>query len=246
MAEESNSYSPPPVSKHYRFDWQFAIELSRVTGLRFLSILFLVIPIIIGINEATSLKIPDLLYVSAASFFFAVLIILFRSPRFIQEYSDYGKYLERKNSHRWIVWQLYTYLDALEDWGGVIRETVSKGLSVKVGSIADEQIREKILDALEGFRSEDALVAAVPIIVQRDIYLPFIIDQADYVLFMKEDEETLEKKEKELFWIIFTAAAKQYKIARAICWVFIVIAIGSFSMEIISFFIQAGKLLIET
>jgi hypothetical protein len=54
--------------------------------------------------------------------------------------------------------------------------------------------------------------------------LPLCIDGERYVLPLQEDDPKLAEKEKELFWILYTQAAKERPYARGAYWLLVAIA----------------------
>jgi hypothetical protein len=63
-----------------------------------------------------------------------------------------------------------------------------------------------------------------PINIKRDIYLPIYCDGKEWVLSLQEDDQKLAEKEKELFWILYTQAAKERPCWRFCFWVLVVIS----------------------
>jgi hypothetical protein len=221
MTEKPSRYTPPGVSRHFFYDWQFATDIYNATALRFVSLLLLFLPLIIDTEKVVLLSIPKGLEVSAVTFFAALVIIYLFCPRFIREYRDFGQYGARCHSHRWIVWEFYNNLKSLAGWRNIVRETVSKGLSLEIEQFADGEIKTELERILSNEVTEDTITIYKPVIINRDIYLPIRLEDQKTVLFLEEDDKKLAEKEKELFWILHTQAAKERVIARIAFWILI-------------------------
>lgn len=65
----------------------------------------------------------------------------------------------------------------------------------------------------------------LPVNLDRDIYLPMHRDGSKLVLAMREDDEKLNEKEKELFWILYTQATKERPVSRGIYWVLVSVSV---------------------
>lgn len=57
--------------------------------------------------------------------------------------------------------------------------------------------------------------------MRRDIYLPIHADGQKIVLAMLEKDPELAGKEKELFWILYSQAAKERDVTRIVYWLLI-------------------------
>ncbi len=228
MAE--TKFVPPAVSRWYRWDWQFALDVSRLPVLSEAALFISITPIVISVSQTIfpSLRISEsipvplwLFWGASVAFVFAWVLLYFACPKFIQEYRDFGQYASRQHSHRWIVWEFYNNLRSLSGWENVVRETSPKGLTVEAEQLAT--------NVTERFSSEFAtptnkVQVFTPVNIDRDIYLPIHIDGKRLVLFMKEKDPELSEKEKELFWILYTQAAKERLFWRILFWVLVGIA----------------------
>jgi hypothetical protein len=223
------NFKPPPVSRWYRFDWQYAVDVSHIPVLQFASVVLAVTPIILSqwgllgfLGRSAQLTLA-FLWPAAFCFVLAWSLVWLACPKFIREYRDFGQFKTREHAHRWIVWEFYNNLESLAGWKSVIRETLSKGLSCKVSEIPDDEAKSELSKFPE--RSvDDSLQVFPPRNIKRDIYLPIYCDGEELVLFMVEEDPKLPIKEKELFWILYSQAAKERPVRRCIFWILVTIA----------------------
>ncbi len=98
-----------------------------------LATLFSAIAILTKITDLANLGWPALgcFILAVTVYAMAILVIRLRAPAFLQEYSDYKAYDDKKHSHRWILWQFYTSLLTLNAGFKLLHETVEKKLSVE-------------------------------------------------------------------------------------------------------------------
>lgn len=225
------SWIPPVVSRWYRFDWQYATDISRIPVLSEAALIISITPIVLSLSRSffprlaglDTIPIPLWLFWGASvAFVFAVALLYLACPRFIREYRDFGQYAARQHSHRWILWEFYNNIESLSGWENIVRETSAKLLSTDIESVPPALI--------EKFGQEFAAASRVarvftPVNIDRDLYLPMHIDGKKFVLAMREQDTELPQKEKELFWILYSQAAKERPIFRAIYWILIGIAV---------------------
>jgi hypothetical protein len=222
-------FVPPIVSRWYRFDWQYAIDVSRIPVLSTASLIIAVMPLLLSLKAiiaALGGSIPLsfwLLWPASVSFVSAWALVYLRCPKFIREYRDFGEYKERQHSHRWIVWEFYNNLETLAGWKSIVRETFSKGISCELKDVLDP-VAAKELKEFPEQTVDDSVQVFPPINIKRDIYLPIHCDGKEWVLSLQEDDPELLAKEQELFWILYSQAAKERPRWRKAFWMLIFIA----------------------
>jgi hypothetical protein len=223
-------FAPPIVSRWYRFDWQYAVDVSRIPVLQMASLIIAAMPLLLSAKAflaAIGGSIPLalwLLWPASIAFVLAWTLVNTACPKFIREYRDYGQFKERQHSHRWIVWEFYNNLESLAGWKSIVRETISKGITCNIEDLLDEDAR-KAFAHFPDQTEDDSVQVFTPINVRRDIYLPIHCDGKQSVLSLQEDDPKLEAKEKELFWILYSQAAKERPHRRKLFWALIFIAI---------------------
>lgn len=216
------TFVPQPVSRLYRNHWQYALDIARLPFLRPAALVISVMPILVE-TDLIDIDIPTglwLIWGSAISFVLAWALLYFSCPKFIFEYRDYGQYLKRHHSHRWIVWEFYNNIDSLEGWKKIVKEVVFKELAEEDEGDVDQEPfslcpdfpKPTNIDKIEVFR---------PVNHKRDIYLPFHCDGKRVVLPLREDDPKRPEKEKELFWILYSQAAKERPIRKGFYWLLI-------------------------
>lgn len=224
-------FVPPVVSRWYRFDWQYAVDVSKIPVLQMASLIIAVMPFLLSSKAflaAIGGSIPLalwLLWPASIAFVFAWAMVNLACPKFIREYRDYGQFKARGHSHRWIVWEFYNNLESLAGWKGIVRETFSKGITCNVEDLKDEEARKALAHFPEQ-TEDDSVQVFTPINVKRDIYLPIHCDGKQWVLSLQEEDPKLESKERELFWILYSQAAKERPVRRTLFWILIVLAIS--------------------
>jgi hypothetical protein len=217
MKEQPIKFAVPKVKRYYRLDWQYAVDLYNLTILRFLSLFLFFIPVLVDVQKVVSLSIPPGLWIASVLFGIASLIIYVFCPKLIREYRDFGQYRARYHSHRWIVWEFYNTLG----WEAIVQETIAKGISVEFSKFPNGEIKNQLKRVFEEDQTEDRILMYRPQNINRDIYLPIRLQDRKIILFLEEDDKKLPEKEKELFWILYSQAAKQEVEARYIYWILI-------------------------
>jgi hypothetical protein len=158
----------------------------------------------------------------------------------LQEYPDYKCFDDKKHSHRWILWEFHNNLRALKLGFELLDETVRKKLSLDVTTppgrsrlpIAASFGKPYIEQELPAKRSGGSTPAYVirahePINFDRDLIMGFTIKSSTdnierrYVLPIREADEKRDLKCKELFWIIFTEAAKENPGSKLLAWILV-------------------------
>lgn len=295
--------TPPRVSRWYRFDWQFAIDMSNLPFLRFASLMIgampLIIPLFSGLELQTEIaghrislpriEVPQsawLLWGASVAFIASWTVLRLACPRLLQEYRDFGEYRKREHSHRWIAWLFYNNFRHFPSQRKILQETHDKGILFHASDIRDsgeyaacpylvehgtrrlrgyvqhwhlsllgrriflglrtrpsepdppidqkrtfglcgwqfvwEWASDNAADAQRLFRQIDAkedIHIFHPVNINRDIYIPIHFEGSCRILTLQESDTKLATKEKELFWIFFSQAAKESPIARSLFWV---------------------------
>jgi hypothetical protein len=213
------AFTFPPVSKYYFYDWQFAARTANSTALRLIPVILLILSSITDSEKAAFLVVPRPLAFAAVLMMDALLCAFFFCPQFIRQYHDFGQYKIKDHSHRWIVWEFYNNLTTLAGWKHIVLETVKKGVSRDLREFPGGQVKRAIAAGMKDGRRIDTITLYRPINFKRDIYMPIQLENQTVVLYLEEDDPKLGAKEKELFWILLTQAAKEKPYARVIFWV---------------------------
>jgi hypothetical protein len=213
-------YTPRPVSKYFRFDWNFAFQIARAPYIKWVSRIVFSTPFIAPFLPVLQLDRPQvrLLWLASTLYLLGLLILWFGAPPIIREYRHYKAYKAFGHSHRWIVWYLNNHLRVFQDPCQVMAETVDKGLSMPVQT-ADIGRRTYGVTPITAPPSNTAFQTFPPINLNNDIYLVFYLNNRRLVLPMQESDPALDNREKELFWIIFTDCASARRKARIAFWI---------------------------
>lgn len=231
-------YTPPQVSKYFKYDWQFAVNRSHLPLLRPASIVIGFMPLITNASETlfgiSFVSIPWSLWImwwASLCFIASWVILKFKCPDFIQRYQDYDQYKRKQHTHRWILWLFYRNITQLTSWEDIVQETLSKDISIIVDptnppeeyGLASWMVRKKEGDDPITFNptDENKVTVFCPENIKRDLYVLISFKAEGRLLFLQEDDLKLSEKEKELFWILFTQAAKESPGSRALFWVFL-------------------------
>lgn len=244
------AYEPPKVSRYFMYDWQFAVDMSKLPLLRPASLFIGFMPLLLKASTTlfgvTIVTIPWSAWIwwwASVAFIASWTIIRFRCPHLIQHYRHYGEYCEQQHSHRWIVWLFYNTITTLTAWETIVRETLDKGISVRVSDV--KPANEFRVCPLLVKRDRDALPAPFqipadatvhiffPVNIDRDIYVPIHCDGDRRLLLLQEDDPQLANKEKELFWILFTQAAKESPKSRVAFWVLFALSVGLLGFNVL-------------
>lgn len=224
------AYVPPAVSRWYRRDWQYAVDVSRWPMLRSAALVISLMPLILSISGTLFGPIAGtiplslwLLWGASTCFVVAWGLLYVACPKFIHEYRDFGQFKIRQHSHRWIVWEFHNNLKSLSGWESIVRETSFKRLTTRIEDLSVDLVKR--LGADFAAPAAAGLKVFKPVNVDRDIYLPMHRDGSKLVLAMREDDEKLNEKEKELFWILYTQAAKERPVSRGIYWVLVSVSV---------------------
>lgn len=224
------------VARNFRSDWQFLIAASRINSVLSLATLFSILALVTKFADLVRLGTAALYTLIASSIIYSVglAIIKLRAPHFLQDFPDYKSYDDHKHSHRWILWEFYHNLTKLKRGFSLLPESIEKLLSFESASVDIEQCPivplyhgehvkgEITLSPPGGPKTTCKMVAFKPINFDRDLVMAFTMEEEHvvtrYVLPIREDDPKCEAKCKELFWIIFTEAAKENALARRIAW----------------------------
>jgi hypothetical protein len=226
------TYSPPGVSRWYRWDWQYASDLSKIPFVQEAALLISITPALAFLASAALPKMNGLgsssfpvwmLWSAAMAFVFARLLYYVACPKFVQEYRDFGQYAARQHSHRWIVWEFYHNLQLLSGWRQIVKETSPKGLTIDIGQLPKD-VAQRLASEFGGTSPEDLKIFS-PVNIDRDIYLPIYADGKKLTLGMREADPDLPQKEKELFWILYSQAVKERPIVRGLYWILVASAV---------------------
>ena len=234
----AHSFSVEGVAKNFRFDWQFLIAASRINSALSLATLFSLIAIITKFADLANLGTPALIcfIVSAAAYGLAIVIITTRAPKILQEYPDFKTYDEKKHSHRWILWQFYHAVQALENGAKLLEETIEKKLSFDVAGLSRSRLpliasfggtciaKRVTITQRDGSTPTYDICMYTPYNFDRDLIMGFTITSSvdgverKFVLPIREGDPKIDLKIKELFWITLTEAAKENPRSRWTAW----------------------------
>ena len=227
------THIPRAVSRYFRFDWNYAVQVVRVPTLRWAAQIIVSAPII---TQFTSLfnfhkSQVGLIWVAAALFVAGYILLLIRMPLFLREYPSFKVFLERGNAHRWVVWTFEQNSGAFRDRANALSETIDKGLSFR----ADDVVAGWEVFAVSPIfaaPNNESLKLLEPVNLNNDLYMPFYRDGQRYVLPIQESDPNLAKREKELFWIIYTALASSRPVSRFFVWLLFVLSALLFAIAI--------------
>jgi hypothetical protein len=222
------------VASNFRSDWQYIIAASRINSALSLVTLFSVLAVVTKFADLMNLGTAALytLITSSIIYLVALAIIKLRAPKFLQDFQDYKGYEDKKNSHRWMLWQFYHNLTELKHGFALLLESIEKLLSFESAKVDIEQcplipvysgehVQGEITRSLRGGpEATYKMVAFKPVNFDRDLVMAFTLEKdhvlTRYVLPIREDDAKCEAKCKELFWIIFSEAAKENARSRQI------------------------------
>jgi hypothetical protein len=238
------------VASNFRSDWQFLIAASRINSALSLVTLFSVLAVVTKFTDLMNLGAAALYTLVASSIIYlvALAIIKLRAPKFLQDFQDYKAYDDKKNSHRWILWEFYHNLRQLKRGLSLLPESIEKELSFESAKVdleqcpviplySGEHVKGEItLSLYGGPEATYKIVAFKPINFDRDLVMAFTMEKDQvltrYVLPIRECDAKCDAKRKELFWIIFTEAAKENALSRRIAWFLIKVSAGLFFLAL--------------
>src|SRR5690554_4068911 len=104
-----HTFSPTPVSRYFRLDWNYALKASRIRALQPATSVIALMPLLQQFLPSHLVSMERLWLLWWASIFFicAIAILRARCPVFIQEYQDFSQFEARGHSHRWIIWETF-------------------------------------------------------------------------------------------------------------------------------------------
>ena len=216
---------PTGVSRWFRQDWNRLKVFTTPPILRGATITIVLMPLFLNVSELFP-SIPTfdrwLLWGASISYGFAYLIFLVRCPALIKDYPDYSFYLARGNSHRWIIWEYWLHLPILrkDEQKRLLEETLFKKVAL---SVNDAVLLKLFPQSVQVQLNNDDLYGDL-IPFDRDIALPFQLENTTYVLPANESETVREEKQKELYWMLYTEVTKSRTPARYFGWFFLAIA----------------------
>ena len=217
---------PQAVSRFYTLDWQYALAISRLPVLRSAAVLVSVAPILTNVLSAWLPTGFWLTWVAAVLFLAAVVVLQVYCPRIIRDYRDYGAYESCGHSHRWVLWTLYYSLPSLPDSPAVISELESKGLTIPLSNTSPSVQSALNAQAAVARTTLATNRALTPANLDRDLHMLVVVHGQLSVVSVRENDPLLRQKERELFWIPFSHAAKSRPRARASFWILISAASG--------------------
>lgn len=230
------NFSPPQVSRHFRYDWQYAVASSRLPLLRPASLVIALMPLLPSFSSIvfskSAVSVPTSFWVTwfaSVAFLASWSIIQLRCPKLIREYRDFGEFASQQHSHRWIVWLFYDHLRTSASLEPLIREALLKGVALKTTAFTTPEefrvcpylVRSKSGAQRLPFGEPMNPVGCEvlhPLNIGRDLYLPAHCDGQRVLIFLQEDDPKLSQKEKELFWILFTKTTKERPSSRLAFW----------------------------
>lgn len=239
LRKKSNAdYMPPKVSRWYRYDWQYGVDIVRRPFLRAASLIISLMPIFVLITSDQAkgfLAVPDSIWLAwgaAVSYVVAWGLLHCACPKFIREYRDYGEYRKREHSHRMIIWEYHGNIKKEKTWRAVVKEALEKGVAVNFDSLTK---RSAVLagQVFLGESPKQGMHIYGPINLERDIYLPVVKDGERIALLTEEQDPLMRWKEKELFWILYSKVAKEGANARTIFWVLMYGSIALYSVSVL-------------
>jgi hypothetical protein len=239
------------VAHNFRSDWQYIIATSRVNSALSLVTMFSVLAVVTKFGDLLNLGTAAVytLLISSILYIVAIAIIKLRAPAFLQDFQDYKAFEDKKNSHRWILWEFYFSLVKLKQGFSLLKESIDKQLSFESRTVKRKQCPviplyigehlegELTISPRSGLKSTYKMTAYKPFNFGRDLIMAFTLEEdkvmTRYILPLREDDPKCEQKCKELFWIIFTEAAKENKFSRMIAGALIRISMLLFAVALI-------------
>lgn len=209
----------PPVSPNFRFDWGYALRISRFGQL-------VTVANIVFSGGVLSQALPwpagnpSLLafWLAAVTFIIGNVILWVRAPIFLKDYGSYKDFEDRGHSHRFIVWEFYHGIPWPKRKMAAVKETIEKGISFPVDSVPVDG--GYTLCPRLGKPTNAELQVQPLVNLRRDIYMPFVSDGRWHVLAMEETDPKLAQKQKELFWIMYVRLASSRPVSRFMVWAF--------------------------
>lgn len=222
------------VNKSFRSDWNFAISVSRITSVASIATVFSLAAIVTDFQKFQKLGDSAVVCFALAIGFYLIAFstIKFRAPRFLQENPNYKTFEDQKHSHRWILWLFYFSIRDYKDGVSILQESIEKKLSQDISQLTacapkfwGESVKKSFVQNAGASGSSIITGEAFrPQNHDRDLYMFFTLDDPNaggmkqYFLPIEEGDAKLEAKIRELFWIIFTEAAKTNPVSKFVAW----------------------------
>lgn len=233
----TSTHVPRAVSRYFRLDWNYAVQIVRIPTLRWAAQIIVSAPILTQFTSLLNFHNFQvaLIWVAALLFLIGYGVLLARMPLFLRDNPSFKAFLERGNAHRWVLWAFYQNFDVFVDRAYVISETIDKGLSFRAND-ASPGLKTFSVSPIFAAPSDKTLTLLKPVNLNNDLYLPFYRDGQRYVLPIQQCDPNVDKREKELFWVTYTALASTRPVWRAIVWLM-------FALSAICFAIAIGLIL---
>lgn len=226
--------SIPPVNPWFRFDWQFVRDVQSLRPLNSAVAIISVSPLLVSVSESTGIAVPPhffLTWLAAIFYTLSWAITYFACPEFLREYRDFSAFKQREHSHRWIVWELVNNLKLNPNSRKLLKELVAKDVARPIKS--KPECGRFFTGGLESLKGQaEAIAVFKPVQVSRDIFLPFQVDSSKYLLEVREQDSNKENIQRELFWVVYSEAAKRNHGWRITVWLLILLAAILFGLTI--------------
>ncbi|MDP8996461.1 MAG: hypothetical protein M3O03_05590 [Pseudomonadota bacterium] len=202
------------VGQDFAEDWQFILSTGRLPFFKPFALLALAAPLVTGTGKDIPLGSLAFLPLWLAGLLsMAIVAVTYRfCPRFIRQYENYGIYQGLGNSHRWILWEFYNLREDYSSKVDMISEVINKKLARKPSKVQRPKYPPVATNFVDGFYTKG------PQFVGREMELPLLFDNHVYVLSYQENEPALEKRIRELYWIIYSDLTKSSRWARKLIW----------------------------
>jgi hypothetical protein len=230
----TSTHIPRAVSRYFRLDWNYAVQVVRIPTLRWAAQIIVSAPILAQFTSLFNFHNSQviLIWVAALLFVIGYVVLLLRMPLFLRENPSFKVFLERGNAHRWVLWAFQQNFGAFVDPANVISETIDKGLSFRAND-ASAGLKAYAVSPIFAAPTDKNLVLLKPVNLNNDLYLPFYRDGQRYVLPIQQCDPNLDKREKELFWVTYTALASTRPIWRGIVWLMFALSAVCFAIALV-------------
>ena len=108
-----------------------------------------------------------------------------------------------------------------EEFEKLVKEGIDAIDEKFLQKLKNVEIKTELEKSFREGESDDLITIYKPININRDIYLPILLEDKKIILFLEEDDKKLSVKEKELYWILYSQAVKEKVVARVIFWILI-------------------------
>lgn len=224
----TGTYIPRVVSRNFRLDWNYAVQVVRIPTLTWAAQIIVSAPILTQFSSLLNFHHLQVILIWAAAFSFLLgyVVLLIRMPLFLRENPSFKAYQDRGNAHRWVLWAFDHNFSAFLDRPHALLETIDKGLTFRAGDPTPGPDVFGVTPTTKDFPAptDGNLRLLKPINFNNDLYLPIYLEGDRYVLPIQQCDPNVEKREKELFWIIYTALASTRPKSRWLVWGLFVIS----------------------